>query len=119
MQLELQAGNTQAHRDRRLPRGLQQGPYTLAAPENMPSDAFLATHERNVAAAQALFWAKTHQHNFAAFRDVDFTNMNEETEQELAAAIEQESLVTDEDVTRAMHKFLLRMDPTEPAVGCA
>ena len=36
-----------------------QGPYTLAMPDSMPPDAYLATHQQNSHAAEALFWANS------------------------------------------------------------
>ena len=39
-------------------RHAAQGPFTAAAPDNMPSDSYLNTFEQSVPAAQALFWAR-------------------------------------------------------------
>ena len=46
-----------------------KGPSTAAAPNNMPSDAYLDTFENNPIAARALFWAHFGNWSFARWRN--------------------------------------------------
>ena len=116
-----QARRAASQRERRHPAG----DLTLARPDNMPTDIYLSTFEQNVAAAQALYWAKTYNWLFARWRTWDFAKLpedmdNEELEhhQALIAAIEQEGLVTDADIEGCMQTYYERMNPTLPACAC-
>ena len=107
-----------SQRERRHPAG----DFTLARPDNMPTDMYLSRFEQNVAAAQALYWAKTYNWLFARWRRWDFARLPEDMDDEelehhaaLLAAIEQEALVTDADTEACMQTYYERMNPTLPA----
>ena len=110
-----------SQRERRHPAG----DFTLARPDNMPTDMYLSRFEQNVAAAQALYWAKTYNWLFARWRRWDFARLPEDMDDEelehhaaLLAAIEQEALVTDADTEACMQTYYERMNPTLPACAC-
>ena len=60
--------------------GRPQGPFTLAMPAGMPTDAYLGTFEKNCHAARALFWARTGSWRFADWRNKDLDNLSEQDE---------------------------------------
>ena len=102
-----------SQRERRHPAG----DFTLARPDNMPTDMYLSRFEQNVAAAQALYWAKTYNWLFARWRRWDFARLPEDMDDEelehhaaLLAAIEQEALVTDADTEACMQTYYERMN---------
>ena len=98
--------------------GRPQGPFTLAMPSGMPTDAYLSTFETNSHAARALFWARTGSWRFADWRNKDLDKLSEQDEASLGHAIEQEALVTDADLERMLKGYHSLMDPRVPVHYC-
>jgi hypothetical protein len=102
----------------RASRAITQGPLTACMPEYMVEDAYLATFERNIYAAQALFWARSYIWQFAEYRDFDFADLDESEYDRLHEAITEEGKVKSQDIERCMRMYLRRMDPTKSPIGC-
>ena len=105
---------------RRSARRAGDGPLYLAAPEDMPPDSYLATHEQNPIAAQALFWANTYNWKFERWRDTPFdASMPSDEVAALVAAMNEEAEVTYADIERCTARYLRRCPPGQPAQACA
>jgi hypothetical protein len=124
-----------AQRAARAHRHSEQGPFVAAAPDNMPSDAYLNTFESNVTAAAAAFYARMGNWRFSKWEHVTVDDAREECLAEasaffegpegaaaprrsLTAAIEEEGRVEDEDIERCMRNFYARMNPGVRVVVC-
>ena len=91
---------------RRSARRAGDGTLYLAAPDDMPPDSYLATHEQNPLAAQALFWANTYNWKVERWRDVPFdATMPSDEVAALVAAMNEEAEVTYPDIERCMARF--------------
>ena len=82
----------------------------------MPLDSYMSTFETNIYAAQALFWSKSYNWQYADYRD--YTNEELDTEvdyEEFLTALKQDQYV-DEDIAKScMKEYHRRMNPT---IGC-
>jgi hypothetical protein len=111
-----QAADAARHSQARL--GLNDEQYNLSVPQDMPTTAFLSTHETNPIAGSAVYWARTGNYLFEDYRNEDFANMELEVADRLKAAAASEALVTDQDIERCMSNFTSRVSPNLPASAC-
>jgi hypothetical protein len=117
-----QTARDRDHVDAVLPRSGASG--TLAMPNDFPTSVFLNNFEHSVLSAQSLFWARSGNYLFAAWRDFDFsttpssqvsdstTTVPRHLPEDLRAAIQDEVRVTDADLVRCVSAYTARMDPT-------
>jgi hypothetical protein len=83
----------------------------------MPSDKVLYTFDKKPAAAEALFWARSHNWEFSDWRECDCNKLDAEGLEDLQSAMADSSCVDDVDIKLCMDKYYSRMNPTIPCIG--